>query len=185
MNETIKTIKDRRSIRKFTQQPVNDVSLQLIVEAGINAPNAQNRQSWHFTVIRNQQVISELIESAREWLSDSDNEALRERAQSVGFDLFYNAPVNIVISADEQDRWSQPNCAAAVQNMLLAAESIGLGACWKNMITGLLNSEKGKEWKEKLGIPTGYRPYFGVVIGYKAEESVIVPSRRTDCISYI
>lgn len=185
MNETLKTIKARRSIRKFAKEPVKAEDLQAVLEAGIYAPNQQNKQSWHFTVVQTSVVISELIVGAKKWLSKSDNPVFREKAKTVEYDLFYSAPINIIISGDDQDLWSRPNCAAAVQNILLAAESLGLGACWKNMITGLLNSEEGQALKERLGIPAGYRPYFGVVLGYKIEDNNPIPPRKTDCINYV
>ena len=153
MNDVVRTIKERRSVRHFSQDPISDNDLAIILESAIYAPNQANKQNWHFSVIRGPEIVAELTEAARIWMSNSEIPAFRERAARIEYDLFYGAPVNIVVSGDEQDRWSMPGCAAAVQNMLLAADSLGLGACWKNMLTGLLNSEHGQMYKDKLGIP--------------------------------
>ncbi len=185
MNKVIENIKERRSIRIFKTDPVSEDDLNVIIEAGSYAPSQGNKQTWHFTIIKSPSMINEMIEAARIWTSNSETPAFRERAKVIEYDLFYGSPVNIIVSGKDEDPYSKTDCAAAVQNMLLAAQSLGLASCWKNMVTGLLKSEYGSAIKLKLGMPAEFTPYFGLVLGYRTDVEIPVPSRKSDCFNII
>jgi len=79
----------------------------------------------------------------------------------------------------------EADCAAATQNILLAAESIGLGACWVNLTLFALGGEPGERYKQQLGVPAGYKPFSSVALGYKKIEAVNAPTRKEDVINYV
>lgn len=77
------------------------------------------------------------------------------------------------------------DCAAATQNLLLAAESIGLGSCWIFFVLLAFRSSLGAELFKELKIPVGYKPYYSAVFGYKTETNINAPDRKSDLITYI
>ena len=77
MRNTLDVIKERRSIRKFKPEQIKEEELQAIVESGLYAPSAINKQSWNFTVIQNQEILAELNEATKNVARNLDNEALK------------------------------------------------------------------------------------------------------------
>ena len=150
MNETLKVIRERRSIRYFREEQIKEKELQAILEAGIYAPSARNGQPWHFTVIQNKGLIDRLNRDFKELARNSDHAYAKRAANIKGYHVFHNAPTVIILSGDEDNHYSIVDCAAAVQNILLAAESLGIGTCWVGFIAYLLNNPDYRYY-EKLG----------------------------------
>ena len=124
--------------------------------------------SWHFKVIQNRELLAWLNCEAKEIVKQY--KPLKELANNEGFNIFYGAPTVILVSGKEGAIAIESDCAAATQNMLLAAESIGLGSCWIGFVLVAFNNSKAKEYLKKLGIPEGYKPYASVAL-YKNTES--------------
>jgi nitroreductase len=185
VSDTLKTIKTRRSIRSFKEEQIKDNELQSVLEAGMCAPSAGNQQVWHFTVIQNKELLDWLSRTAKEGAKQLDNEHIRKMAENEKFNVFHGAPTCILVSGNEQAMAIESDCAAANQNMLLAAEAIGLGACWINFVLFAFQSLNGKEYCKELGIPDGYKPYCSTVLGYKKVEAVNAPARKTNLVNYI
>lgn len=184
MNETIKAIKSRRSIRKFKPDPIPDEWLNEIMECAILAPNARNQQKWHFTVIQNKDIFKKMIDILRENMLNSGIEFLVERAKDPNFNPFGGAPALILITADKSDRFVDFDCAAAAENIMIAAESLGLGSHVMAMTEQIFLSEKGKELKKEFGVPEGYEHICMIALGYKDEFPPERPRRR-DVINYV
>lgn len=184
-NDTLKTIKSRRSTRSFKNEQIKPAELQTVLEAGIYAPSAANQQAWHFTVIQSEKLLAWLSHEAKEEAKKLGNEYLSKMANNENFNIFYGAPTVVLVSGDEKAMVIESDCAAATQNMLLAAESIGLGSCWVNFVLFVFNSPKAKEYLQELGVPDGYRPFASVALGYKNIAAVNAPSRKSDVINYI
>lgn len=185
MNEVIKTILNRRSVRVYKDEPLKQEDLELILKAGYNAPSGCNLQPWHFTVVTNKNILNTLnIESKKEF-ADSENEMFRQMAASEKYDIFYNAPCTIFVSGEKTSPTSIIDCSAATQNMILAAESLGIGTCWVGLVTFLFKSRRWKEFSPLLNIPEGYEPYYGITLGYKRNDGPKAPPRRENIISYI
>lgn len=185
MNEVLKVIRERRSIRSFKSEQIKDEELKEILDAGIYAPSATNKQPWHFTVIQNKEIIDSLSNDFKELSKKSDNEYIKRFGENKKFHVFYNAPTVILISGDESNQMAAIDCAAATENMLLAAEALGVGSCWVGFVAYLLNSEEGKKYLEKLGIPEGYKQIHSVALGYKKVNIANAPARRENTINYI
>jgi len=79
----------------------------------------------------------------------------------------------------------EADCAAATQNMLLAAESIGLGACWINFALFAFNGENAGSLKQQLGLPPGFKPFYSVALGYKQGQTGGASARKENTINYI
>jgi nitroreductase len=184
-NETLKTIKQRRSIRSYRNEQIKEAELQAVLEAGLYAPNAGD-QAWHFTVIQDRKLLSRLNLAAKEAARQSHIPHLRSLGQDEKFDCLYGAPVLVIVSGSESAPMPlDADCAAATQNLLLAAESLGLGSCWIYFVLQAFNSSQGSDLRKDLKIPKGYRPYYSAVFGYKTDETVNVPDRKPNLITYI
>jgi nitroreductase len=148
--DTLEAIRDRRSIRKYKSTPVEEEKVGKILEAGRWAPSASNRQPWHFVVVRDKET--------REKLADAHAYG-RFMAQS---------PVVIVVLGDPDihPKYNLADPHNAVQNMLLAAYSLGLGTCWM----GVRDTEIEPEFKRLLSIPEKYRVVCSVSVGYPDHE---------------
>ena len=147
MNEVLNTILSRRSIRSYRPDPVPEEKLETVIKAGLFAPSAMNQQSWHFVV-----------------LSGKGAERYREFCQNkLGRDPYYGAP-SIILVFGKKDAIA-PLCdgSLAIGNMLLAAASLRLGACWIHCVNDLFREEAAAApW----GVPAGYRPVGSLALGF-------------------
>ncbi|MBA7709446.1 NADPH-flavin oxidoreductase [subsurface metagenome] len=185
MNETLKAIKNRRSIRKYKTEQIGDADLQSIMEAAIYAPSAMNQQKWHFTVIQDRETLAKIADMVKQTMLKSGIEFAVERAKSPGFNVFYEAPTVVLITADEQAISPELDCGAAAENIAVAAESLNIGSCVIGFTGFLFASEKADEIKKELGVPEGYKFIISVALGYKDVENPPVPPKNKDVINYI
>lgn len=184
-NDTLKIIKQRRSIRSYQDKPVKEEELQAVLDAGLYAPNAGD-QAWHFTVVQNRELLNRLDRAAKEAARQMDMPHLRELGNDEKFNCLYGAPVLIIVSGNGQVPIPlEADCAAATQNMLLAAESLGLGSCWIFFVLLAFHSSHGPELRKELKIPEGYKPYYSAILGYKKDPVAGAPDRKPNLITYI
>jgi nitroreductase len=184
-NEVLKVIKSRRSVRFYKQEQISQAELDLIIEAGVYAPTASNNQPWHFTIIQSKEMLQYINKKSKDLMSKSGIEAAEKAASNPNFEPTYNAPTLIIVSCrkDATSNFGSEDCAAATQNMLIAAESMNIGSVWLGIV-GLLFRQK--EEAIKLGIPEGYQPSYGVALGYKGKETEqIALKRNMDVVNYI
>jgi len=159
--DVLEAIKGRRSVRAFKSEDVSEEIVEKLVDAGRWAPSAGNIQPWEFIVVRKPEIKRRLVEAA------------------LGQTFIEEAPVVIVVCANET-RSSQgygvrgktlyciQDTAAAIQNIHLAAYSLGLGTCW-------VGAFREEEARKTLKIPHGIRPVAIIPVGYPAES----PSPRS------
>jgi nitroreductase len=152
--DTLEAIHTRRSIRRYTNQNVEDEAIQKILAAGMSAPSAGNQQPWQFIVITDKTILEEIPHI------------------SPYAGMAKDAPGAILVCGDLnlesiKGFWVQ-DCAAATQNMLLAAHALGLGAVW----TGIYPMQDCVDgFKKLLHIPENVIPFALIPIGYPAQES--------------
>ncbi|MEM4701272.1 MAG: nitroreductase family protein [Candidatus Bathyarchaeia archaeon] len=120
----------------------------------------------------------------KESMLNSGIDFLAERAKDPNFNPFWNAPTVILITADKTARFAEIDCALPAENILIAAESLGLGSLIMTSTELLFASEKGRELKRELGIPEGYEHVCVIALGYKDENPQPKP-RRKDVINYV
>lgn len=160
-NPVLETIRARRSVRKYTGEPVPGDALEAIVEAGRWAPSGGNSQSAHFLVIKNAAVLAELkalvMEEFRKMEIAPDTYASLKSAilqsKRGKYDFLYGAPVLIVVANRRGYGNAMADSAAAIENMLLAAASLGIGSCWINQLRWLSDNEAVTAKLAALGIP--------------------------------
>jgi nitroreductase len=116
-NPVLQAIAERRSIRAYKADPLSDEQWDALIKAALEAPSARNDQPWHFTLVKNKAL-----------LKDINAEAVKEFELEPDSDIFYDAPAAIFISCDPESRWGRHDCGIAVENIALAAHSIGLGS---------------------------------------------------------
>ncbi len=158
-NETMQSILARRSYKVFDGKPIDDEALDTIVTAGLYAPTGMNRQPWHFTVIRSPEML-EKFGAARRAVP------LPPGVPAMG-DPMRNAPVMILISAEEGGTSAQ-DCCLAMENMFIAAASLGIMSGWDHAtIVDLIPNNP--DLKAEL-IPAGYTLYAAAFFGYPGPE---------------
>jgi nitroreductase len=185
MNEVIKSILSRRSVRAFKDKQIKKEDLDAILECACYAPSAMNNQNWHFTAI----LDLAFIEKVNEWIvseiKTSGNltlEGILERSNGM---VFRNAPCIVIVSTGKQDKFGVINASAATQNMLLAAHSLGIGSCWIGTVGILGMSKRVDEYASQLKLPKGYAPFFGVTLGYSASEVLEAPPRKEGVVTIV
>ncbi len=182
MNDVIKAIKERRSVRAYTDKQISQEELDLILEAGLYAPTAHNDQPWYFTVVQNKELLEEINLKANAVMAQSENEWLRGVGTDPAFRASYNAPTVIFVSG-RKDAMSLPtDLSAAAQNMMLAAQSLGIGSVWVGLLWSYINLE---EAASTLKIPEGYKPVHAIAFGFQRGPKLPAPERKRDVITYI
>ncbi|MDF2613309.1 MAG: nitroreductase [Clostridia bacterium] len=185
MNETLRTIKTRRAVRNYKSEQISDFELQEILNAALHAPNAMNKQNWHFTVLQNKDILDKLADRIIENVINLNNKALTNMVSAPGYHPFYKAPTVILISGDAANEFIQIEAGTAAQNIALAAESLSVGSCIMTMPNFAFDYEKAEALKRDLGIPKGYNHICSVVLGYKAGPTPTAPLRNAEVINYI
>ena len=160
MNEVLKAINERSSTRGYTEEKLCPEILDKLIKAGLEAPTAANKQELHFSVIDGKAQILQEIE-------DEKNRGFGlEQAPPNNF--YYSAPTVIIISGDKNFGWSALDAGIAVENIAIAAQSLGLGSLIIGCIKNAMLGEKGPEFGAKLGIPEDYEYEIAIALGYKA-----------------
>ncbi len=189
MNETIKTILTRKSIRSYKEEQISDSDLELLIDAGIHAPTGGNSQSWNFTVIQNKEKLLELNRLVKESFAElivDENTYRSKRAGKISsqqetYSFYYNAPTLILVSNAREYSNAMADCSAAIENIMLAGKSLGLGSCWINQLTWFCDEEKVRATLTHYGIPENYIVCGGVALGYCASNTdKLVPRKKAD-----
>lgn len=169
MNTIFETIKNRRSIRSYLPEQISRDELETLLEAALWAPSGHNAQPWHFLVVQDKKKIDDMSSKSIRLMKKSPVEWIQKLASREGYHLFHNAPTVLIISGRKSaDPLLFPlaDCSAAIQNLLLAAESLNIGTCWIGLSKFLFDVP---EEVKTLSLPEGYHPVYSVAMGYKQE----------------
>ena len=183
MNETLKFLTTRRTVRDFQKKQLDDQDIELILQAGIHASSAMNRQSWHFAVVQDAELLDAISGAVGEVLVDSEIPSLIERARSTGFSSFHHAPT-VIFVCGEGTHYSNADCANASQNLCNAAASLGIGSCYIGSFVKAFEHPAGKGLLEKFNLPQDLKPVFAVALGYSNSE-VLYEKEKAWKVSYI
>lgn len=175
MNQTLSLIASRRSHRAYLPDQITDEQLQSLLDAAVQAPSAVNRQPWHFTAVQNQQLLDEMNQAVRENVMKKDASQRSPRFADEEFHVFYHAPTVIMISGDPENRWAELDCGIAVENIALAAESMGLGSVILGMPREAFQTEKAPCFRKALGFPEGWDYVIGIAVGHPADDKEAHP----------
>ena len=162
--EVFEAIFNRRSIRRYSDQQVDDKIVEKVIHAGMYAPSAANKQPWHF-------IIFSEISTKEAIMAIHPHSAMLEHASKA-----------VLVCFDEQlqhDKgYGAVDCSAATQNILLSAYAYGLGACWVGIYP---RQERMEALKEIFSLPSRITPFSIVALGYplypKDKPDRIMPER--------
>lgn len=186
MNQTIENILNRRSVRSYKETQISDKDLQTILEAGLFAPSANNRQLWHFTVVQNHKLLRQLNTEAKEVMENSDDPFLRRIGSNEELDIFNGAPTVILVSGEQDNVNGMIECAMASENMLIAAQSLDISSCYIISVSYLFDGSEAEYFMEKLEIPKGYKVYNAILLGYnKNDTAPEAAPRKEGNVNYI
>ena len=168
----------RRSIRAYKLEPVPRELIEEIVWAAVQAPTppVSGSEPWSVCVIEGQGRLEKYGERAKQYAFEHQpSDKPWEWTTRHGFKVFWDAPALVLLSARESNPEARFDCCRAGQNLLLAAHTRGLGACWVGApIPWLLSVGT----RQELGLPSGFSPEVAIVIGYAAEVPVGSPRAR-------
>ena len=130
MDRVLDIIEQRRSVRKYLPQALEQAQIELLLAAAVQAPSGHNAQPWHFTVITNRTLLDGLANECKKYMATSGVDWAVKMAALEQLHIFYHAPAVIIVSAASEAPTPEEDTAAATQNMMLQAASMGLGSCW-------------------------------------------------------
>ena len=170
MNETLRTLRTRRSIRKFKSQQITDRELDAILEAGTWAPTGMGLQSPVMVVVQDAETIRYM---------EKLNAAVMGRPDS---SPFYGAPTVVVVLADGENYNWERDGSLVMGNLMNAAASLGVGSCWINRAKEVFDREEGKALLKKWGLKETYRGIGNCILGYPDCENPTPKPRKADYI---
>jgi len=164
MNETIKTLLERRSIRKFKPEQIKEEELNAVLEAGKYAPSGGNRQSALFVVVQDEETLKKLS-------------AMNAAVLGKDMDPYYGAPTVVLVFADGSTPTPVEDGSVALDNMFNAAASLGLGSCWVHRTRQMFESDEGKDFLKKWGVTGDYIGVGSCILGYPDEHPQASPRK--------
>lgn len=169
MNETIKTLKERRSIRKYKEKQISDEELNQILEAGEYAPTGRGAQSPIMVVVQDKELIKELSK-------------INAEIMGITSDPFYGAPTVVIVLADKTRHTYKEDGSLVMGNLMNAAHSLGVDSCWINRAKEVFESERGKELLKDWGIEGDYEGIGHCILGYRDCEYPKAAPRKTNYV---
>ena len=165
--DVIDLLMSRRSIRKFTEEKVNDPTVELILKSAMYAPSAGNQQPWHFIVLRDKETFQKI----QEFHPYSK--------------MLLQANLAVLVCGDtsletHQGYWPV-DCSAATENILIAVHGLGLGAVWLGIYPRIIRQEG---MRKILNLPVHINPFSLIAIGYAAEKKKVPERFKTDRIHF-
>lgn len=161
-------IKGRRSIRNYTGEGVSKEIVRELLDTAVWSPSASNIQPWGFVVIQDKEYMKELSNRAKagllaQMITNIRLEQYRAAFENPTYNIFYEAPVLIVIYGHKGAFHAVHDCSMAAQNLMLAAWDRGLGTCWIGFAHGICNST---EFKMQHGVSEDYDLIGPIVVGH-------------------
>lgn len=183
--DVLETIKTRRSTRRFAEKPLKQEDLEKIIEAGRYAPSGGNSQSTRFFVITDRKVLDALAETVQDAFAAMEiTEGMyRSMVSSImqskkgNYRFHYDCPALIVLANKKDYGNNIADCACALENMMIAANSLDLGSCWVNQLKWLNENEKILSLFTSFGLEEDERIYGALALGHAQSEDGL-PERK-------
>lgn len=172
MNEIIRNIKTRRSVRAFSDRPIEKELLLEIADCARYAPSGMNGQPWNFCVVQKPELIAGLAA------------CVGKELDRPGYD-FYGPNALIIVSCDRNSRFELQDGSCALQNIFLAAASLGIGSVWINQLRNVCDAPECRRLLTELGIPEGFRVVGTAALGYpQGEDAFRVADKKADVTEF-
>lgn len=170
MNESIRNLLQRRSVRSYDPRPVPDEILDAVLQAGLYAPSGMNTQCCRMVAVRDPDTIARMSK-------------LNAAVMGVDTDPFYGAPCVIVVLGDPEvyPCWVEDG-SLILGNLMNAAHALGLGSCWINRAKQVFDSPEGKALLRQWGLPEHLRGVGNCILGYAADALPAPAPRKPDRI---
>ena len=171
----------RRSVRTYSKKAVSARDLKLVTDCARRAPSGMNAQAVRITVAQGAPRLKKLLKAVRETLLEGDNAYFKSLAEKPDFNFFYNAPVFVIVSARKKNGPSvapEADSACAIENMMLAAHSLGLASCWIHMLVGTCDAPKVRRALSDMGVPSTHAVYGSLALGYNSGELPDAPALK-------
>lgn len=171
--EALQALKDRRSVRQFRPDPIDETALQAVLEAGLYAPSGRNTQSPRLVVVQNAATRATLTRLNRAVLGTTDG------------DPFYGASTILVVFADSENPTGLEDACLVMGNLLNAAYDVGLGACWIHRARQVFAGEEGRALMQEWDIPAHFVGVGHISLGYAADALPPAAPRQEGRIHYV
>ena len=172
MNESIKNLLERRSIRAYKKELVPKETLDTILEAGEYSPSGMGQQSTLMVVTQDPELVARLSKMNAAVMGSTS-------------DPFYGAPTVIIVFSDSKMGTCVENGSLVMGNLMNAAHSLGIGSCWIHRAKEEFESEEGKALLKKWGIEGDYEGIGHCVLGYAAAELPAAKPRKENYVYYV
>ena len=170
MNETLKTLRERRSVRRYKKEQITDAELDAILEAGTWAASGKGLQSAVMVVLQDEETISALRAINARILGNPKA------------DPFYGAPTVVAVLADTASYNWEKDGSLVMGNLMNAAASLGVGSCWINRCCETFDLPEGKEFLKKWGLGDTCRGVGYCILGYPEGDIPAAKPRKKDYI---
>jgi len=184
----LQTIHARRSVRAYAPTPLDDATINTLLDAAVHAPTAMHEEPWAFVVVQDQALLQRLSDLAKPIFVE---EVRHRNAQGAShsfdhfirpdFNIFYGSPALIIICAKPMSPFVAADCWLAAENLMLAAIAIGLGSCVIGSAVAALNIHNVKA---ELGIPDEYTVFAPIVVGVPSGETHATPRKEPLILSW-
>lgn len=166
-NEVLKCIRERRSIRRFKPDAVDDDALKAVLKAGTWAPTGKGTQDPWIVAVENKEQIATLSKINAEIMGNSS-------------DPYYGAPVIVLVFASKDNVNNFRDGSLVLGNMMLAAHSVGLASCWINRVDKMSERDDVKEMMRSWGLPDGLVGIGSLALGYASSHPHTIKDRKKD-----
>ena len=165
MNKVIKNINERLSCREYSNKKVSLKRIMEVAEAGKLAPSACNNQICNILVVKSKRYV----------------DLLRKLSIEVrGRDCFYGASTMLIVYGPREDKFTVQDASCILENMFLAATSLGINSCWINQVDELFSAPSGEKIRKRFGLTENDRVVGTCILGYKKDTTVLTPRKRKD-----
>ena len=172
MNDVIKNMIERRSIKKYKDEQIKKEDLELILEAGKYAANGMGLQSPVMVVLQEKEVIKKYAK-------------MNAGVMGMDKDPFYGAPTVVIVLADKNRGTCIEDGSLVIGNMMNAAHSLGIGSCWIHRAYQVFESDEGKAMLKEWGIEGEYRGIGNCILGYMDGEYPVAKDRKENYVYYV
>lgn len=186
--EIFSVIRERRSVRNYTDRDVPEEGLRAIIAAGIQAPTALGLQPWRFVIVKDRALMQRASDYCKPILIErigeeggAGTEEFLAALKTPGFSIFYNAPVLVLVLGAREAVSSFLDCALCAENMMLAAWALGIGSCW---IGSAALVQENPDLLAALKVPDDHQIVAPLIFGYPGPLSP-KPVRREPRIDWV
>lgn len=169
-NDTLSTIHERRSHRVYSTETLSNEQTKILLQSALAAPSALNAQVCHMTLVTSKEPLNLVNRSARKYAMQKDPQMRSKRFEDPEFDIFYGAPAVIFVSAGTESPYAAIDAGILVENIALAAKSLGLGSVILGLPREGFLSPDGPMLEKALLFPEGHHFIIAIAIGHPLDE---------------